>query len=348
MVEPWVLQIARTVAPSSRGVPDRHQGVHGLPGLADRHDQGAPADHRTAVAELVRVLHLHREAGPALDRVLGDHPGVAGGAAGDDDDLVHLGEHGLVDAHLVQDQTTLQVRAGPEGVRHGLRLLVDLLGHEGGVAALLRGGGVPRHGEGAALDRCAREVGDGEAVGAHLDHLVLTELHGLAGVVDEGGHVAAEVGRVRGDPDDQRRAGRRAPTTTSGGLTPHRQQRVGTAQALDDLAHGAGEVGPALGEPPAQQVRDDLGVGLGAAARPPARRARRAGAAKFSMMPLWMTATAPSSLTGAGGRCRRWDRRGSPTGCARCRRPPRRRAPVRRSRPWSRRRPGGPACPSAW
>jgi hypothetical protein len=52
MVEPWVLQI-ETVMARARGVLDRHQRVHGLAGLADRHDERAPLDDRVAVAELV-------------------------------------------------------------------------------------------------------------------------------------------------------------------------------------------------------------------------------------------------------------------------------------------------------
>ena len=50
---------------------------------------------------------------------------------------------------------------------------------------------------------------------------------------------------------------------------------------------------PGVGERGLQQVRDDLGVGLRGHARPRARRAPRRSSAKFSMMPLWMTATRP-------------------------------------------------------
>ena len=68
------------------GVLDGHERVHGLAGLADRDDEGVGADHRVAVAELVRELDVDRHAGPLLERVLSDHAGVGGRAARDDDD----------------------------------------------------------------------------------------------------------------------------------------------------------------------------------------------------------------------------------------------------------------------
>ena len=208
--------------------------------------------------------------------------------------LSTCGEHGLVDAHLVEHEPAVEVGAGAQGVGDGLRLLVDLLGHERRVAALLGGRGVPGHGERAALDRGAGEVGDAEPVGADLDDLVLAELDRLAGVVDERRDVAAQVRGVLGHPDDQRRAAAGADDDL-GGLAPHREQRVRALEPLDDLVHGAGEVGAALGEAAAEQVGDDLGVGLRAQRRRPAAVSSARSAAKFSMMPLWMTATAPSS-----------------------------------------------------
>ena len=113
------------------------------PDWRDRDDQRAVVDDRVAVAELVGELDLAGDAGPVLDGVLGDHAGVRGGAAGDDDDLVDAAQVVLGDPQLVQDQPAGLVGAAEQGVGDGVRLLVDLLGHEGRVAALLGGRGVP-------------------------------------------------------------------------------------------------------------------------------------------------------------------------------------------------------------
>ncbi len=72
------------------GVADGLEGVRGFTGLRDGHHQGAAVQHRVAVAELAGELHLHRKAGPMLDRVLGEQTRVIGGAAGDHEDLVDL------------------------------------------------------------------------------------------------------------------------------------------------------------------------------------------------------------------------------------------------------------------
>ncbi len=87
------------------GVLDRHERVHRLARLADRDDERVVADHRVAVAELVRELDVDGHARPLLDRVLADHARVGGGAARDDDDArdadeelvetVELGNHDL-------------------------------------------------------------------------------------------------------------------------------------------------------------------------------------------------------------------------------------------------------------
>ena len=75
-------------------------------------------------------------------------------------------------------------------------------------------------------------------------------------------------------------------------------QRERALEAAADHAHRLGQPARARrrrGVGGGQQVRGDLGVGLGAeldAARP---RTRRAATAKFSMIPLWMTATEPSA-----------------------------------------------------
>ena len=96
-----------------------------------------------------------------------------------------------------------QVTAQRVGDRVGL--LLDLLEHEVVVAALLGGGEIPVDVEVLAVDRDAVEVGDRVAVAADLDDLVLAELDGLAGELDERGDVAAEEHLAVADADDERR-----------------------------------------------------------------------------------------------------------------------------------------------
>ena len=142
----------------------RLDGVHGLAGLGDGHGQGLLADDRVAVAELVGELDLHGDAAPVLDGVLGDVPGVGGGAAGDDDDLVDAAQNGGVDAHLIELELTALIDTAAQGVGHGGGLLVDLLVHEGVVAALDGCGGVPGDLPGLGLDGVTVLVPDVDGV----------------------------------------------------------------------------------------------------------------------------------------------------------------------------------------
>ena len=66
----------------------------------------------------------------------------------------------LGDPQLVEHQAAVLVGAAEQGVGDGVRLVVDLLLHEGRVAALLGGGGVPVDVVGLALGRRAVEADD--------------------------------------------------------------------------------------------------------------------------------------------------------------------------------------------
>ena len=173
-------------------VLDGHERVHGLAGLADRDDEAALVDDGVGIAELVREGHLDRDAGPVLDGVLGDHPGVGRGATGDDRDPIDVLELLLVDPQFVEDELAVLRRAPEQGVTDRVGLVEDLLLHEGVVATLLRSSGVPRDLVGRALGGCTIEGDDLVAVGGDRDDLVLAELERVPGVADERGHVGAE------------------------------------------------------------------------------------------------------------------------------------------------------------
>ena len=86
-----------------------------------------------------------------LDGVLGQQPGVIGGPAGDDEDLVDLAQF-LVAQPLFVEHDAAVDEVPEQGVGDRGGLLGDLLEHEVLVAALLGGGQVPVDVERAALD----------------------------------------------------------------------------------------------------------------------------------------------------------------------------------------------------
>ena len=164
-----------------------------------------------------------------LDGVLRDQAGVVGRAARDDDDLVDVAQVLVGQPHLVEREPPSSVEPAEQGVGDGLGLLGDLLEHEVVVAALLGGGDVPVDVEGLAVDGVAGEVGDGVAVGADLDDLVLTELDGVAGVADEGRDVAGEEVLALADAEHQRRVAAGA-DDDPGRVAVHRDQGEGALE----------------------------------------------------------------------------------------------------------------------
>ena len=264
--------------PLPAGVPDGLQGVRGLPGLADRDDQGVPVQHRIAVAELAGHLDLDREPAPVLDGVLGDQPGVVGGAAGDHEHLVDRAQVVVGQPLLVEhDAGAVEVAQQSVGDRTGL--LSDLLVHEEVEAALLRGRQVPVDVELLEVRLAAGEGGD--LVPVRVDHhqLVLAELDGLPGVRDERGDVAGHEHLAIADADHQRGVAARRDQHL-GGVDVHRDQGERAVQGAADGGHAGRQVtgGRAVGDRLAEQVRDHLGVGVAAEldARTPRVR-RRSG-----------------------------------------------------------------------
>ena len=194
-------------------------------------------------------------------------------------------------------QPAVVVEPAEQRVGDGLRLLVDLLEHEVVVAALLGGRQVPVDVVLAHLARVAVEVGDGDAVAAQLDDLVLAELDRVAGVRDERRDVGGEEVLALAAPDDQRR------------VAPGADHDVGGVGVDGDQGEGALEpAADARASPRRARPSPPSGTPPRAGARPPRCRCRCASSwprasssarsgAKFSMMPLWMTATVPVQST---------------------------------------------------
>ena len=186
---------------------------------------------------------------------------MVGRAAGHDEDLVDVAQLLVGEALLVEhDPPVDEVPA--QCVRQCGGLLLDLLLHEEVVAALLGGGDVPVDVEGAGTGDVAVEVGDDGALARQRDDLVLAELDGVAGVVDERRDVGGDEGLAVPDPDDQRRRPARGDDLVGAlGVGEHEGERA--LEAVDHLADRRGEAGlRVLGDRPRDQVRRDLGVGL--------------------------------------------------------------------------------------
>ena len=262
------------------GVTDRLDRVHGLAALGDGDDQGLLADDRVAVAELAGELDLYGDAAPVLDRVAGDLSGVGGGAAADHDDLVDGAQDVFGDAHLVQGQAAVGVDAVGQGGAHGVRLLVDLLLHEGRPTIL--GGAVGGEVDlvRLALDGVTRGVDDGHASSGDDHDLVLVDLNSAVGVLDEGQDVGAQEVLPIPQADDQR-GGAAGRNDDVRGLRAEHQQGESTVELSGDGTHGddqsarhllvgAGQSGDralvrgrlGLVVSAGQQVDDHLGVGL--------------------------------------------------------------------------------------
>ena len=145
---------------------------------------------------------------------------------------------------------------------------------------------------GPRLGGLAVEVGDLDAVAGDRDDLVLAELERLAGVLDERGDVGGEEVLALADADDERAvaAGGDHPV---GVLGVDRDQGERAVQAAADLLHRLGERAARL-QRRLDEVRRDLGVGLGDQLVPGGLDLRRS-AAKFSMIPLCTRATRPAA-----------------------------------------------------
>ncbi len=150
---------------------------------------------------------LDRQPGPVLDGVFGQQAGVVRGAAGDDEDLVDLAQFLIGKALLVEHDATVD-EMPQQGVGDRGGLLGDLLEHEVVVATLFGGVEIPVDVElpvvPAGLQIVpAEEVGDPVAVGGQHHRLVLAELHGVPGVLDERRPVGADEHLVLTDADDE-------------------------------------------------------------------------------------------------------------------------------------------------
>ena len=244
-------------------VLDGHERVHGLAGLADRDDERVGADHRVAVAELVRELDVDR-ARASTARARTCRPCRRRRRCRTRSMMMRLMPANSSSRPSSSGITTWPSRMRPRSVlATASGSSDDLLGHERRPAALVGGRGIPQHLERLDLDRVAGEVGDRDAVGRDRDDLVLADRERVAGVLDERGDIRAEEVLALAEPDHERRVAAGA-DDESGLVLVHREQREGAVEALHDRAERGDEVAAVRPVLAAEQHRGDLGVGLAA------------------------------------------------------------------------------------
>ncbi len=168
------------------------EGVDRLAGLAHADHERPLVEDGVAVTELRRDVDLRGEAGPSLDRVLGDEARVVARAARDDHDLVDLEELLAADPALVENDRPVGREPPEQGVRDRTGLLVHLLAHEVVVTGLLGGFEVPVDMKGDRLHDFALEGGHPQGPRADLRDLVVLQRPERAGDAEESGDVGGE------------------------------------------------------------------------------------------------------------------------------------------------------------
>jgi len=180
---------------------------------------------------------------PLLDRVATDEPGVVGGAAGDDRDVAHAAQQIVVDrvTDLPQVDPVPAGRAVEDRLGDRIRLLVDLLQHEGLVAALLRRVGIPVDLDDLALERLTGRGLERDRVAADRDDLVVVDVLDPARLLQEGGDRGGQERLTVAAADDQRALLARAHEDV-GLVARQRDERVMALELVVGRPHGAREV----------------------------------------------------------------------------------------------------------
>ena len=161
------------------GIAQAGQRVGGLARLRDEDGEIAGFQRRLAVTEFGGDIDLHRQFGEALEPVFRHQPGIEGGAAGRDRQPLQLLP---VERQFLRQRDALvhHVDVMGERVADHFRLLVDFLGHEVLVVAL-----VDQHGRGGRLDDrplddlVLRVMDDRALAGDHHPVAVFQIAHGV-------------------------------------------------------------------------------------------------------------------------------------------------------------------------
>ena len=240
-------------------VAQRSERVGRLARLRDDDRQAPVVDRRLAIAVFRGDIDLDRQAREPLDPILGREPGHIGGAAGDDRDSRKLRRLDRPGEWLEPHRRHVDVMG--EGMSDDLGLLVDLLGHEVTIVALLRQQASRRAPLDAALDPFPVAVANVGAFARHDCPVALLEIGDAIGERGERERVGAQKHLSVAVADRERRA------------LPRADQEVVLAREQIDERERAAQpaerrVHRLLGRLAASQLvldrkRGDLGIGLG-------------------------------------------------------------------------------------
>ena len=185
---------------------------------------------------------------------------MVAGTAGDDVDAVDVVEFLEGQAQLVDVELAGRRHTADQRVAHDARLLVDLLEHKVGVAALFGHIQIPVDVGDLGLDHVAGLVGILDTHGRKLGKLTVLEYHDVAGGVDKRDDVRGDIGAglARADNDRGILAGHGDHTGLVGA---HGSQAIGAHHVGASLAHGGHQI-VRLGIGLFDQMREDLGIGL--------------------------------------------------------------------------------------
>ena len=229
-------------------------------GLADRDVEGVALDDRIAIAELRRRLRRRRNAREGFNEVGAGDSRVVRGAAAEELDPLDVEQFPGVEVESAEVRgVELVIEPSDECAHHGFALIQDFLVHEVRVPVAFVGVVLPLDRGGGFRDRAGVHGHGLEALRVDHRNLAVFEMHDLPGVAHERPHIGGNEHLAIADPDDDGRAlARDHDAVRPRGIDD--RDAVGAAYERECIAHplldgllvGAGD-----------EMRDDLGVGLG-------------------------------------------------------------------------------------
>ena len=236
------------------------KGIGRLARLGYGNDKRRRRNDGVAITELAGRLHLGGDASPALNEILGNEASVIAGSASDHVDAVDVVEFLERKAQLVDVELAGRRHTTDQRIAHDARLLVDLLEHKVGIAALFGHIQIPIDVGDLGLDDIAGLVGVLDARRRKLGKLTVLEHHDIAGGIDERDDIGGDIGAglARADHDRGILAGH---GDYAGLVGAHGGQAVGAYHVGASLAHRGHQV-VRLGIGLFDQMREYLRIGL--------------------------------------------------------------------------------------
>ena len=250
----------KDVLPVLARIAQRRERVGGLARLRNEDREVAGIERDVAVAEFGGDVDLDREPRKTLEPVARDHAGIVGGAARCDRNALERAEIER-QRHRQRDAFRRHVEVFRQRVADHFRLLVDLLGHEVAVIAL-----VDEHHRGLRLEhRAPRHLAPGivnlGALTGDDDPVAVLQIADGVGEGRERNRVGADEHRALAETDRERRAFARANQQIL--LAGEEEgERKSPPQPRQCRGHRLDRRQPVL-DPVGDQMRDDFAVGLG-------------------------------------------------------------------------------------